>query len=296
MDTLGFDIGGTDVKAGRMGPNGEVREETRFSTPVDQPPEELVSQIANAVRKLGSSLPVGVACAGIIRARDGFVAASPNLPQLRGFPLRSALEQELSRAVAVLNDANAFVLAEVRTGAGRGFHDVIGLTIGTGVGGGIVLQGKLHTGRSGYGGELGHVILDASGRLCACGNRGCLEALVCRAAILEEYAAQGGRNAADPETVAHRAAAGESAAIRTWDAIGARLGLGLGSLANIFDPELFIVGGGISKANELLLKPARVTLEDAALAPTDQLPEVRVAELSNAAGWIGAAAQAREIE
>jgi len=158
------------------------------------------------------------------------VRTSPNLPGwTTEVPLAGLLGSATGRRPAVLNDANAFVLAETRLGAGEGHRHVVGLTLGTGVGGGLVLDGRLWTGRHGAAGEIGHVCLLADGPRCACGARGCLEAMVGTRAILDRYAAmaEAPATAATPRDIAARALAGEAAAVETWRETGRLLGLAL---------------------------------------------------------------------
>ena len=298
MKTLGFDIGGTFVKVGVLGDDGKIERETKIPTNLGGP-DELVGDLARAAREFGPGLAAGVACAGIVNG--GTVVASPNLPGWSQVDLQARLETSIGVSAVVLNDANAFVLAEVEHGAGRGVEHVVGLAIGTGVGGGLILGGRLWTGRHGYAGELGHVIVELDGPRCACGNDGCLEALIGTLGILRRYSEERGRSglredpAARPLDVFDRAESGEEAAVRTWEWIGRTLGLGLVSFTHILDPDLFIIGGGISAAGERLLAPARRTLIERTLLPEAEAPKVRAAALGNSAGWIGAAVAAREV-
>lgn len=295
---LGFDIGGTFVKAGVLDGDGGILAETRIPT-TPRGPDALVRDLAAMAADLAPGLPAGVACAGIVHG--GTVVASPNLPGWSHVDLGGLLRAELGVPVAVLNDANAFTLAEVQCGAGRGIAHVVGLAIGTGVGGGLVLDGRLWTGRHGYAGELGHVIIERDGPLCACGNRGCLEALIGTSGILRRYCQERGRDGLSdaeelaPEEIFARAEAGEPAAERTWEVIGSWLGLGLLSFTHILDPDLFVIGGGVGGAGERLLQPARRTLAAGTLLPPGEVPEVRAAALGNSAGWIGAAVAVQEV-
>ncbi|MCB9463103.1 MAG: ROK family protein [Candidatus Eisenbacteria bacterium] len=296
MTTLGFDIGGTFVKVGRLSGDGMIEEESKFETSRSGP-DALVDEIEKAASRFGSDLAIGVACAGIIR--DGVVVTSPNLPGWTHVDLGQKLRAAVGRPVAVLNDANAFTVAEVQCGAAQGVDHVVGLAIGTGVGGGIVLGGKIWTGRHGYAGELGHVILDLGGPKCSCGNRGCLEALIGTSGILRRYCEERESRGMEPDEdvrpvdVYERAEQGDAAAVATWEHIGEWLGLGLASFTHILDPDLFLVGGGISAAGERLLAPARRALHGNTLLPESEVPEVRPAALGNSAGWIGAAVAAR---
>jgi glucokinase len=199
----------------------------------------------------------------------------------------------------VLNDANAFVVAEWRAGAGRGASSLVGLTLGTGVGGGIILLGRLWTGRNGTAGEIGHMPLLVDGPLCACGARGCLEALVGTRAILGRYrSARGRADVADdgrltPQEIARRARSGDENARATYRETGRLLGLGLVGLTHLLDPERFVIGGGVAGAADLLLPAVEEALHAGAMLPARLLPRVFPASLGPDAGWIGAAFAAR---
>jgi glucokinase len=210
--------------------------------------------------------------------------------------------------VRVLNDANAFALAEARCGAGRGAQVVLGLTLGTGVGGGIVIGGRLHTGAHGFAGEVGHVSLERDGPPCACGNRGCLETFVGNRAIVARYLelsggpsarvleGAGGRvEAITPEAIHQAALAGEAAARATFQRTGEILGIALAGLANVLDPDVIVLGGGVSQAGEMLLAPARRLLRERCMIPEPWLPEIRTASLGPEAAVVGAALEALGI-
>jgi glucokinase len=323
---LSFDIGGTAVKAGRLGPDGTIEARLERPSPAREGPSVMAELLADMARELGaavprsipapadpegcegSPIPLGIGCAGLVDPWRGVVLASPNLP---GWAPEVPLAELVARAVGarplLLNDANAFVLAETRLGAGRGAATVVGITLGTGVGGGLILDGALWIGRHGAAGEIGHMPLMVDGPLCACGSRGCLEALVGTRAILLRYRSLAGSgNAAGedhtrggqmPLTVrrlAQLAAEGEAAAITTFAETGRLLGLALGGLTQLLDPDLFVVGGGISRSASLFLPAARGALAEAAMLPRSMQPRVEAAVLGPDAGWIGAAWAAAE--
>jgi len=307
MECIGIDIGGTSVKAGRLDARGNPETTRQVPTPAGEPPEAMVAILADLVRDLApagyvEALPVGIGCAGLVDSRRGVIYTSPNLPGwTEETPLADLLEPVLGRRPAIHNDANVFVLAETRVGAGRGAGSVVGLTLGTGVGGGLVLGGRIWTGHNGAAGEIGHMTILADGPRCACGNHGCLEALIGTSAILDRYRALRAAEGAAAETVmpheiARRAEADESAAIATWRETGRFLGLGLVSLTHLLDPELFVIGGGIAGAADLLLPDAVAALRNGAMLPERLLPGVRVATLGPDAGWIGAAYAAIDAE
>ncbi len=323
---LGFDIGGTAVKAGRLGPEGAIEARLERPSPAQERPAVMAALLADMARELGlpafrpapapeetagrldTPFPLGIGCAGLVDPWRGLVLTSPNLPGWQPeVPLAELVEREVGVQPVLLNDANAFVLAETRLGAGRGARTVVGITMGTGVGGGLVLDGTLWIGRHGAAGEIGHVPLMVDGPLCVCGARGCLESLVGSRAILARHRTLGGspalaRNdhpqcAPAPLTVyllAQRAADGDAAAIATFTETGRLLGLALAGLTQLLDPELFVVGGGISRSAPLFLPAARRALEGAAMLPAAMQPRVVPAVLGPDAGWIGAARAAAE--
>ncbi len=293
MRAIGIDIGGTSVKAGRISGGVTERFEERPS-PARAAPDVMITLLADLASGLraGEKLPIGVGCAGLVDHARGRVRTSPNLPGWTNeVPLADRLEEVLGSRPLVLNDANAFVLAESRLGAAEGARTVVGLTMGTGVGGGLVLDGRIWTGCNGAAGEIGHMPLVVDGPLCACGARGCLEALIGTRAILDRYQAMTGSGASElsPRDIAERAERGDAGAILTWRETGRFLGLALVGLTHLLDPELFIIGGGISRAADLILPAAREALRDGVMLPPALVPPVVPARLGPDAGWIGAA-------
>ncbi len=307
---LGIDIGGTGIKFGLVDAGGQVFAQSSIATPQDQSPAAGVSIIAAAARDLLSqadcdpaSIRIGVGCAGLISTSKGIIHRSPNLAAYINTPLSEMLASELETPVRLLNDANACALAESRLGAGRGKSPAVILTIGTGVGGAIVNDGHLLNGCFGFSGEIGHMTIDWQGEKCACGNQGCLEMYVGKRPIIENYLAAGpwtdelithqqvSGNQADlsPEVIAGAALAGESRALATYRSVGHKLGAGLTALANIFDPAIFVIGGGIAEAGDLLFDPAREVLTKSSIARGISTVSVTKAELGVEAGFIGAA-------
>src|SRR5690606_2549231 len=198
--------------------------------------------------------PYGIACAGVIDP-SGTVVRSPNLPGWRDVPLRSLARERIGGEPAVLNDANALLLAAARLGAARGARHAVGPPLAPGVGGAILLDGRLWSGIHGFAGEAGHMILLADGPLCTCGSHGCVEALVGTRGILDRYRrlAPEQPEAKTPREISERARAGETAAIDTLAETGRFLGLALMSLAHLLDPETFVIGGGVASAGDLIL-------------------------------------------
>jgi glucokinase len=228
--------------------------------------------------------------------------------ELADVPIRDLMTERLGLPVLVDNDANVAVLAEHRFGAARGTRNAVMLTIGTGIGGGLILEGELYRGSTGAGAELGHTVIEADGPRCQgnCPNRGCVEALASGTAIAREGLAAAraapesalGRAleedaALDGKEVTDAALAGDETARGVLEVIGRRLGVAFSSFANIFDPDVIVIGGGASRAGELLTGPAREELASRALPPMSET-RVATAELGPEAGMIGAAVMAAE--
>ncbi|MBQ1080346.1 MULTISPECIES: ROK family glucokinase [unclassified Nocardiopsis] len=312
--TVGVDIGGTKVAAGVVTPGGRVLARLRTETPErSKSPsvvEETIVSVVSELRREYRVRAVGVGAAGFVDERRSRVLFAPHL-SWREEPLRDALSVRLGLPVVVENDANASAWAEVRAGAARGVDDVVVVNLGTGIGGAIVLGGELRRGRFGLAGEFGHMTVVPGGHRCECGNRGCWEQYASGNALTREArelvrsespVAQGLRQAVggDPALitgplVSELARKGDRACRELMEEAGGWLGVGLANLAAAFDPELFVIGGGVSEVGELLLDPARGAFAKS-LTGRGYRPEARVvaAALGNEAGLVGAADLARE--
>ena len=262
MRTIGaIDIGGTRTKLGLVGADGRLVRRATVPTGDGGDPEPLVERIAGALgpvldaaRAEGAAVPgVGVSVAGFLDREHSAMWGNANLPRLCGFPLRRALEERLGLECRLEVDTNATTLAEHRHGAGRGSARLLGIAIGTGLGGGVIVDGALLRYTGECAGDLGHVIVAPEGRRCTCGARGCLEAMVCSAALIERAGGRPVRETIDA------ARAGEPGARAALAETGRWLGLGLASLSPLFTPDRIVVGGGVAAAGDLLLGPARVS-------------------------------------
>lgn len=303
MPAVGVDIGGTKLLAGLVGPDGVVLARRRLQTP----PEggaAVGAAVVEVVRALwqeaGSGpLPVGVGAAGLVDL-GGTVRYSPNIPGWDGTPLRAQLTVALGVDVHVDNDANAAAWGEFRAGAGRHVEgSLLMLTLGTGIGGGLVQGGALLRGSEGLAAEFGHMIVQEGGPPCGCGNHGCLEALASGRAIARvareglgrgEASALTGIVAPSGKDVTRAAEDGDAFARRVLDECGFWLGVGIASLVNALDPALVVVGGGAMQAGELLLAPARAAYAARVLGDAQRtVPLVVPATLGDDAGMVGAA-------
>jgi len=309
--TVGVDVGGTKVAAGVVDLQGRVLARTSAPSPSGDA-AAIEDAIAGCVARLRAQHPdvsaVGVGAAGYVDAARAVVLVAPNLAWRRE-PLRDEVAARVGLPVVVENDANAMAWGEYRFGAGRGTADLCAVTLGTGIGGGLVLGGRLHRGTFGIGAEFGHMRFVPGGRRCGCGNRGCWEQYASGRAlareareILEADPARGGELAGAPGSataitgadVTAAARRGDPVALECLDVVGRRLGEGLADLAAALDPGLLVVGGGVAAAGELLLAPAREAFA-AALTGRGYRPVARIvaAELGNEAGLVGAADLAR---
>jgi glucokinase len=310
--TIGVDVGGTTVAAGVVDDQGSVLATAQRDTPSDDPrrTEDVIVEVVGELAVSHDVEAVGVGAAGFVDAQRSTVLFAPNLAW-RDEPLRTAIEGRCGLPVVIENDANAAAWGEVRFGAGRGEDFVVVLTVGTGIGGGIVLGGRLLRGRFGVAGEIGHINIVPDGRRCGCGLEGCWEQYASGRALVQE--AQELANASpamardllrlaggEPDMitgpmVTQAAREGDVAALRCFDVVGTWLGRGMAQLAAVLDPGLFVLGGGVSAAGELLRAGAwRALLQHLTARGYRPHAELRVAELGPEAGIIGAGDLARD--
>jgi glucokinase len=307
---IGVDIGGTKVAAGIVDDNGNVLARSRRRTP-SRDPEHIVDVVVEIVRQLRSEHQtdaIGVGAAGYINVERSTVLFSPNLAW-RNTPLRDEISHRLDTPVVIENDANAAAWGEFRFGAGERQPDVVVITVGTGIGGGLIIGGELYRGHFGIAGEPGHMRVVPGGRQCGCGNLGCWEQYASGSALVRaarEVATErrddgkrllqiaGDVDGIDGPTVTRAAQEGDPAALDCFDEIGRWLGQGLADIAAVLDPGRFVIGGGVADAGELLLKPARDTFA-VSLSGRGHRPvaDVVPATLGADAGLIGAADLAR---
>jgi len=309
---IGVDVGGTKVAAGVVDERGRVIEKLRRYTPAASP-EDTIGVIARAVTELLSRYEVeavGIGAAGFVDQTRSCVLFAPNLAW-RHEPVKKLVEERIARRVVVENDANAAAWAETKLGAARGHDHVVLITVGTGIGAGIVIGGQLYRGCFGSAGEPGHYRVVPEGRLCGCGNQGCWEQYASGSALVAEarefarrspeaaarllQIAGGSADRIDGPAVTLAAREGDSGAMRCFEIVGSWLGAGLADLAAILDPGCFVIGGGVSEAGELLLRPAREAYEHSLTGRSHRpYADVRLAELGPDAGLIGAADLARD--
>ncbi|MGW7005259.1 ROK family glucokinase [Streptomyces sp. NPDC054933] len=309
--TIGVDIGGTKIAAGVVDEEGSILETCKVPTP--STPEGVIDAIADAVRTVSATHQidaVGIGAAGYVDDKRATVLFAPNI-NWRHETLKDKVEQRVGLPVVVENDANAAAWGEYRFGAGQGHDDVVCITLGTGLGGGIIIGGKLHRGRFGVAGEFGHLRVVPDGLLCGCGSQGCWEQYASGRALVR-YARQ--RAAATPENavillglgdgtvdaiegkhISEAARKGDPVAIDSFRELARWAGAGLADLASLFDPSAFIVGGGVSDEGDLVLEPIRKSFRRW-LVGGQWRPHAQVlaAQLGGEAGLVGAADLARQ--
>ncbi|HZN13026.1 MAG TPA: ROK family protein [Acidimicrobiales bacterium] len=306
MSTIGVDVGGTKCLGVVLDDAGDVAAEHRVPTPQSRSGPALVDAVAEVARELqaGRSDLVGVGVPGIVD-RDGVLRFAPNIPGVTELALQAELARRLGVDVRIDNDATCAAWAEQRFGAGSGRQHMILVTLGTGIGGGIVIDGRLVRGAHGFAGEIGHMVVDAVGGLpCPCGQRGCWERyasgsglgrLAREAAHAQQIPhvvdlAGGDAEAVRGEHVTQAAAEGDPDAQAVMDRFGWWVALGLANLANAFDTECFVLGGGLVEAGSILLDPVRAAFLDLVEAAEHRPPvEIVAATLGERAGAIGAA-------
>lgn len=310
---LGIDVGGTNLVVGAVSTDGSrvIGEHSRPTNPSRGPDaivDDLVAMSRTTVDHLARAVPgatvigVGAGAPGPLDTRTGIIALTPNLGWV-DMPLRDRLADGLGLPAAIDNDANCAILGECWVGAGRGGRQVLGITIGTGIGGGIVLDGKLHHGASDAAGEVGHVTIDLDGRRCGCGNYGCVEAYASGPAIalraVEEIQAGapsvlvemtgGDLGQVTAQTVYEAARAGDQLATDVVRDTAIYLGAALAGLVNVLNPDLIVIVGGVTQAGDYLFAPLRREVARRAFAPAVNACTIVPGELHGLAGVYGAA-------
>ncbi len=287
---IGVDLGGTAIKLGRFSLDGALLAELEVPTPQPPMPGAVVITIVEAVQQLdpeGQASCVGVGLPGPMDASARVARVCINLPGWEQIPLADWLEHQLNRRVTLANDGNCAVVGEAWHGAARGFSDVLLLTLGTGVGGGVLLGGALFTGHGGAAAEPGLICVDPEGPPCNSGNRGSLEQFCSIAAL-------GRLSPLSPQQLCALAETGDRDALEVWQRYGRRLGVGLSSLIYVLTPELVLIGGGLSAASEHFLPAALAEVEQRVQRESRQGLQIRRCALGNGAGRLGAARLALE--
>jgi glucokinase len=293
MTVLALDIGGTKIAGGLIDETGRLLRQATRPTPADVPFDAVCAVVADLAP--GSVSAVGIACAGPVDAVAGTVAPI-NIPAWRDFPLCDRVGELVSAPVALAGDGLCMALGEHWLGAGQGSDAMLGMVVSTGVGGGLVLDGRPFGGRTGNAGHIGHIVVEPDGSPCTCGGRGCVETVAAGPRMVA-WARRAGWQApddADAAVLAAAALAGDEIPLEAFERAGQAVGMAIAGAAAVCDLELAVIGGGVAQAGELLFEPVRRALKThAGLSYLDGL-EVRAASLGGEAGLVGAAALVRQ--
>jgi glucokinase len=295
MYTIGLDLGGTKIAAALVDESGTVMKATEIPTEAVEGPDAVIRRMEYLARELANHVPsrelqgVGVAAPGPLNVRTGIVYGPPNLPGWDAIPLQAELQDRLGLPTILDNDGNAAALAEMELGAGVGVRDMIYITISTGIGGGVVLDGQIRRGSSGSAAEIGHQVIDVNGPVCPCGNRGCLETLASGTAIRKVARERIGQDM-DARAVAQLAVEGNLIAKGLLDEVYGYLGVGLVNVVQMFDPTVIVIGGGVAQIGKPLFDRLQFAVDTNSFR-SPSLPSVKVlpAKLGTRAGVIGAA-------
>jgi glucokinase len=294
----GFDLGGTQLKYGLIDDTGNTVYHNKKDSPLKI--ADLIPLIEKILRDLSEEnkftiSSVGFGFPGVLNQKEQKIHQSPNYPDIDHFDLVPALSHFIKVPFTINNDANMAAFGEYKMGAGQGVHSMVHLTIGTGLGTGIILEGKIWQGVCGFGGELGHAAVNSNGEPCKCGSYGCLETEVSAPKIVKNYnALNPTENITDATQVYEKALSGEKAAQEAFATAGRYLGIGLSIAINLLNPEKILLGGGVMKASEFLVNPAIQEAQKRSFKAGFDCCTIESATLGNHAGFIGSAFYAKE--
>ncbi|HSK74034.1 MAG TPA: ROK family protein [Pyrinomonadaceae bacterium] len=306
---LAVDLGGTNLRMAAVDRQGKILFRTKRETPDAKRAEEIVELIIEEARECQANLPeeeinfISIAVPATVNAEEGLILKAPNLPALNNFPIAGAIEKELKLKTILENDANAAAIGENWIGASKGFANSICITLGTGVGGGIIIHGKILRGVDGTAGEVGHICVEPFGVACGCGSRGCVEQYASATAVVRqakelarEFPASdlSARYDLTSEDVYQAGKTGDKLAIEVFRRQGFYLGIALAGLINVLNPEIIIFGGGASAGWDLFLPHLQAEIAARAYAEPAKRAKLVRAELGDDAGILGAAKLAFE--
>ena len=312
--TIGIDLGGTNIKAGILNDRGELVHHTAIATEAEHGFEHVFVRLVALVDQLiatgglarGDIAGIGYGTPGPMSHKEGIIYASPNLPGWVNIPLRKRLSAATGFPVTLENDANVAAYGEFVAGAGQGLSHMVMLTLGTGIGGGVIVEGRLNRGGFDNAGEIGHLIVQPNGRPCPCGQRGCLERYSSANAVAERFveALESGESSplksrldagqsVTSVDIVNAATAGDGLAVRIWGETCFHLALGCINVQHMLNPECIVLGGGLINAGSRLLDPLRREIAEQVWTIAQDAPRLEFARLGDDAGVIGAAALAR---
>jgi len=309
---LGVDLGGSKILTAVISSQGKMLSRDHSVTPARKGHEAVIQSILESAHRalkqanvdISALTAIGIGAPGISNPETGILFTSPNLPGWQDVPLRDIMQERLDKKTFLINDANAAALGEFYFGAARGVRNFIYITLSTGIGGGIVIDGTIYSGAIGAAGEVGHMTIDDEGPICNCGNRGCWETLASGTALAREARhrikegvktsileyAEGDVEKVTAQVIHSAADQGDGLAKELIARTGYYVGVGLANLINIFNPELIVIGGGLSNVGDMLLKPAFKTAGERAYKEAFQAVRFAFAELGRNSGVLGAAA------
>ncbi len=293
--SIGVDLGGTNLRAAAVSAAGVILEKISGSTNLSEGRDAVIGDIVNSIEAIKRGRPndslagVGIGVPGFILIEKGVIVGSNNLPEFEGFPVRDAIEAKLGTKVILENDANAAALGEKWMGAGRDVNDLVLLTLGTGIGGGIILGGRVVHGYVGMAGEIGHLTVDPNGNPCGCGNFGCLEKHASATAVEAMAQLLHLGEGATSKDVYDLAVAGNGKAKMVFEAMGRALGVALGNLVNIFNFPLYLLSGGMLPAWEFFAPTMIEETRKRSFTFRNAATRIDKAVLGNEAGLYGAA-------
>ncbi|MFP4473756.1 MAG: ROK family protein [Candidatus Omnitrophota bacterium] len=301
---VGVDVGGTNVKLGLVGRDGAISARSRLSTEsYVSDPKKLISALADAIKRLveGQGLShedvraVGMGLPGQIDPERGAVVLLPNIPGWKNIPLCKYLKPKLNVPVFLDNDVNLVTLGEWKHGAGRGAEHMLGITLGTGVGGAMILDGRLYRGAAFAAGEIGHLPINLSGPKCTCGSYACMEAYVGNQRLLKKARRIFRKKSITLEEIGQRAKKGEQKALVFWNEAGEQIGAGLVGVVNLLSPQKIVIGGGVSNNHRFIFPAIRRQLKNRAMPLQAKMTRVVRASLGDDAGIIGARVLAEDF-
>jgi glucokinase len=307
---VAVDLGGTQIRAALCDRSGALLRRASTLTAAAEGPERVISRIEDSINEVlagvrGSQvLGIGLGAPGTVNPWTGVITNATNIPGLTDWPARDYLVQRFKVPSFIGNDANLAALGEFRFGAGKGTETLVYVTISTGIGGGVIERGRLYLGARGWAAELGHIIVEPDGPVCGCGGRGCLEALAAGPAIAREARARlragasssllamvdGRLDLIRSQEVVAAARSGDCVALEVMERAALYIGIGMVTFIHAFDPQKIIVGGGVSKAGDLLLSTARAVVAERAMTEEWKRTPIELAQLGDDVGLLGAAA------
>jgi glucokinase len=288
---IGVDLGGTKILTALADSKGNIISTAKIDTLADLGQKQVINNIIRSINMalkqakvpMSRISKIGIGAPGPILGR-AIIVSPPNLPGWINVNIKSLLHKKLKKTIYIENDANAAAFGEFCFGAGKGFRNLVYITLSTGIGGGIIIDGRIYTGSIGTAGEIGHMVIDPKGPRCGCGNRGCLEALAAGPAIAKMA---GKKNALEAELAARK---GDKRAIKAINTAAKYIGIGIGNLNNILNPDIFVIGGGVSNMGRLLLDPVKSWARKYSMEASRKSLIIVPAKLKNEAGVMGAIA------